>query len=176
MAADPTTSRSERGGFKEKWLRAPRVRNSSLVVSAAILGSLATDQVSKAVAVSLLSSGPVTFGGLRLHLVANRGILMGVPAPTAVILLVTIGVVVVALRTSRTPDRIAALAYGLIAGGALGNLVDRMIQRELFPRGAVVDWISFGKMTFNLADVFLVVGVAMVILFAGSPEDSRPDQ
>ena len=138
------------------------------VLAIAIVGSVALDQITKALAVQILSSGPVTFGSLRLHLIANRGILMGIPAPTAVIVLATIGVVVVALRAARRPDRTTALAYGLIAGGALGNLVDRLLERQLFPPQAVVDWISLGGITFNLADVFLIAGAATLLYGAGS--------
>jgi len=152
------------------------VRSSFLIMAAAVAGSLFVDQVSKAIALRMLMSGPITFGNLRLHLVANRGILMGLPAPTFAVVLATIAVVVVALRASRTPDRTAAFAYGLMAGGALGNLVDRGLQRQLFPGGAVVDWISFGRMTFNLADVFLVTGVAIVVLFTGTTGDANSHQ
>ncbi|MFV1999403.1 MAG: signal peptidase II, partial [Acidimicrobiia bacterium] len=59
----------------------------------------------------------------------------------------------------------------LLAGGALGNLVDRFQDRHFFPSGAVVDWISAGRITFNLADVFLIAGVILLFFLpiAGRP-------
>lgn len=64
----------------------------------------------------------------------------------------------------RNRDRRAAAAYGLILGGALGNLVDRLRV------GWVIDFIDFRLprigfrwFTFNLADVFLVVGIAALL-------------
>lgn len=61
-------------------------------------------------------------------------------------------------------DRLSALALGLILGGALGNLVDRIT------RGEVVDFLHFRLWTgyswpdFNFADSFIVVGVALLVL------------
>jgi signal peptidase II len=61
-------------------------------------------------------------------------------------------------------DRLSALALGLILGGAIGNLIDRIRL------GEVVDFLHFrlwGGYTwpdFNLADSFIVVGVALLVL------------
>lgn len=142
------------------------------VLAIAISMVFAVDQITKELAIHTLSSGPITLGGLRLHLVANRGILLGFPAPTSIIVLATVGVVIVALRSARGSRLTTALAYGLLAGGAMGNLFDRFQGRHGFPPEAVVDWISVGRITFNLADVFLVVGVVM-LAFAPAPRDSE---
>jgi signal peptidase II len=60
-------------------------------------------------------------------------------------------------------DRVLALALGLIAGGALGNAIDRILY------GAVLDfvhlfWGTFSWYVFNIADAAIVVGV-MVLLY-----------
>jgi len=61
-------------------------------------------------------------------------------------------------------DRLSALALGLILGGAVGNLLDRIF------RGEVVDflhfklWRGYTWPDFNLADSFIVVGVGLLIL------------
>jgi len=61
-------------------------------------------------------------------------------------------------------DRLSALALGLILGGAIGNLLDRIF------RGEVVDflhfrlWRGYSWPDFNLADSFIVVGVGLLIL------------
>ena len=66
----------------------------------------------------------------------------------------------------RTRNRIEAIAYGSILGGALGNVVDRVRFR------AVTDFFDFylGSAhwpAFNMADVFVVGGVWIGSLFAG---------
>lgn len=63
----------------------------------------------------------------------------------------------------RAPDRLHAIALGLIIGGALGNVIDRLAY------GAVVDFLDFYWGTahwpaFNIADSAVVVGVAMLLL------------
>lgn len=61
-------------------------------------------------------------------------------------------------------DRLSSLALGLILGGAVGNLLDRLF------RGEVVDflhfklWRGYSWPDFNLADSFIVVGVGILIL------------
>lgn len=61
-------------------------------------------------------------------------------------------------------DRLSSLALGLILGGALGNLIDRIT------RGEVVDFLHFRLWTgyswpdFNFADSFIVTGVALLVL------------
>jgi signal peptidase II len=141
------------------------------ILLGALAGALIIDQVSKELALHALLSGPTSLGGVRLQLVANRGILLGFPAPSGVIVLATIGVVIAALRSARGSRWTMSLAYGLLAGGALGNLADRFQDRHFFPSAAVVDWISAGRITFNLADVFLIAGVAL-LLFLPSSDDS----
>jgi len=143
------------------------------VLAGTVLGVFAIDQITKELAIHALSSGPATLGGLHLHLVANTGILMGFPAPTSIIVLATIGVVIVALRSARGSRLTTVFGYGLLAGGALGNLADRFQDRRLFPPEAVVDWISVGRMTFNLADTFLIAGVVMLALLPGAPDSEK---
>ena len=155
---------SHRLGFDARW-----------ILAAAIAGTIVVDQITKWLAIHALSSGPVAIGGLRLHLVANRGILLGFPAPASLIVLATVGVVVMALRSTDGSRLTTATGYGLLAGGALGNLADRLQSRQFFPAGAVVDWISVGRITFNLADVFLVAGVAMLLLLKEPRDSARAD-
>ncbi|MCL1693421.1 MAG: signal peptidase II [Actinomycetia bacterium] len=161
------------GGRGRVRVRHRRLPSTRWLLAATIIGALAIDQTSKEIALHALSTGSVTFGALHLHLVANRGILMGFPAPTAAIVIATIGVIIMAFRSARGPDVVTMLAYGLLAGGAMGNLVDRFQDRHLFLPGAVVDWISLGRITFNLADVFLLTG-AITLLFFVRSDDTEP--
>ena len=149
-----------------------RSRSTALwVLLGTVVGALLIDQISKEIALHALLTGPTTLAGVRLQLVANRGILLGIPAPTGLVVLATLGVVIAALWSARGSRWTTSLAYGLLAGGALGNLVDRFQDRHFFPSAAVVDWISAGRITFNLADVFLVTGVAL-LLFLPEPGDT----
>ena len=137
----------------------------------AAVGILAADQLSKAAAVAGLSgAGPVdVLPILNLTLTRNRGVTFGllgggaVPpwALAAVAGAVTLGLLVWMLRTRSPTER---LALGLVVGGALGNIADRIA------RGAVVDFIDFHAWgwhwpAFNIADSAIVGGVGM-LLFA----------
>ena len=135
----------------------------------AAVGVLAADQLSKAAAVRELSgAGPVdVLPILNLVLTHNTGVSFGLLGGGAVppwILAgvagaVTLGVLVWMLRTRSPLER---LALGLVAGGALGNIADRIA------RGAVVDFLDFHAWgwhwpAFNLADSAIVLGVCMLL-------------
>ena len=175
MTTDPTPA-----SISAEPASAPRRRHrytALWVLLGALAGTLVVDQVSKELALHALLTGPTTLGGVRLQLIANRGILLGFPAPTGIIVLATIGVVFAALHSARGSRWTMSLAYGLLAGGALGNLADRFQDRHFFPSAAVVDWISAGRITFNLADVFLIAGVVMLLFLPSrenQPEIERP--
>lgn len=80
------------------------------------------------------------------------------------ITLVALGMVVNFYRKLAPGDRFSALSLGLILGGAVGNLIDRVF------RGEVVDFLHFRLWggyqwpDFNLADSFIVVGVAFLVI------------
>ena len=63
------------------------------------------------------------------------------------------------------------VCLAMIAGGALGNLIDRVIYAEGFLNGKVVDFLNYGWSIGNVADIFLMLaGVAAVLLlFLGEP-------
>ena len=84
------------------------------------------------------------------------------------IAILAIGVVVfLVYLVNRTNRRIDLIALGLILGGALGNLTDRVFRGEGVFDGAVVDWIDWWFIpTFNIADAALNVGVATLLIAA----------
>jgi signal peptidase II len=93
--------------------------------------------------------------------------------------LVAIGIILSFFRRLEPGDRLSALALGMILGGAIGNLVDRIF------RGEVVDflhfrlWSGYSWPDFNLADTFIVCGVGFLVLelFTTEGEDrARPTQ
>jgi signal peptidase II len=84
----------------------------------------------------------------------------------ALLILKAVAVALLWIWLARTPSRLTALALGLIMGGAVGNAIDRMAY------GAVADFALFHIRTptwnfnwyvFNLADVAIVAGVAVLL-------------
>lgn len=135
----------------------------------AILVAVA-DQGSKAWIVGLhlgLGTGPGVLGPLRFTLVENTGISYGFfqsGAPWTRWLLAGFALVVTVVMGlwARRSERLAtALGSGLIMGGALGNVADRVM------RGAVVDFIDARGLDFpwifNLADAAITVGFCIWI-------------
>ena len=130
----------------------------------------AADQISKNLAVGALLDGPVDGPGpFWFRLVANRGVLMGFPLPGWILVAAVGGVLTMAVHSLReAASRTSAAGWGLVVGGAFGNLTDRVQHRPRFPDHAVVDWIASSTLpTFNLADVAILAGV---ILLAAAPD------
>ena len=72
-----------------------------------------------------------------------------------------------------------AVALGLLLGGAMGNLTDRLFRSPGFMQGWVVDWIKLPHWpTFNVADSAITCGAVLVVLLAARGTallDRRPD-
>jgi signal peptidase II len=75
-----------------------------------------------------------------------------------------IGIIISFFRQLAPGDRLHACALGLILGGAVGNLIDRIWLREVVDFLHVRLWGGYSWPDFNLADSFIVVGVAVLIL------------
>jgi lipoprotein signal peptidase len=133
---------------------------------------LVADITSKAVVVSQLSHrGPVHLIGhvLELTLLRNGGAAFSVGAGSTIIFTaVAVAVVVVIARTARQlVSRRWAVCLGLLLGGALGNLSDRVFRSPGLLRGHVVDWIQLPHWpVFNLADSAIVVGGVLAVLLS----------
>jgi signal peptidase II len=153
-----------------------------LVLLAVAAGVLALDALTKLLAVRELSDRePISLlgGALTLRLVRNPGAAFGMAQGLTVVLTgVALVVVVVILRMARRlRSGWWAVALGLVLGGALGNLTDRLLRAPGPGRGHVVDFLELPRWpVFNLADSAIVVaGVLMVLLAArGVPHDGRP--
>ncbi|WP_425570533.1 signal peptidase II [Pseudonocardia adelaidensis] len=152
---------------------APTVRLLSLIAVAV----LALDIVTKAVAVAQLENrAPVEIlGGLvYLQLVRNPGAAFSLATGyTWVLTIVAIAVVVVIVRVARRLRSTGwAVALGLVLGGALGNLTDRLFRAPGPLHGHVVDIVSLlapnGRVwpVFNLADSSIVTGGVLLVLLA----------
>lgn len=92
-------------------------------------------------------------------------------------LLALAGVAVVAVIAMRVRTTTAALGVGLLLGGGLGNLLDRLLRAPAPLHGGVVDWLRPGwsSGSMNLAD--LAIQCAVIVLLSGmamSWRRSRP--
>jgi lipoprotein signal peptidase len=99
---------------------------------------------------------------------------------TAVFGLVAIAVAVAIVRTARSLRSLTwAITLGLLLGGALGNLGDRIFRSPGFLRGHVVDWIELPHWpVFNLADSAIVCGgvLAVVLSWRGIAVDGSHEK
>lgn len=132
--------------------------------------TLAADQITKAIALSALEDGesvPFIRDVWHWTLQRNPGAAFGIfrRAPVLfTILAITITVVIVAMAP-KVRDRWNGLALGLVLGGALGNLSDRLFRPPGPFRGRVIDFVDFRVWpTFNLADAAVVVGAAILAI------------
>ncbi len=144
-----------------------RRRIGWLYVTALVV--VAADLASKIAAVSLLEgAAPVEVlpSVLTLRLVRNPGAAFGVAGGLTVIFSVVAGVVIVAiLRTTRRLRSAPwAVCLGLLLGGAVGNLVDRVFRMPGPLRGHVVDFLELPHWpVFNLADSAIVLGGVLAV-------------
>lgn len=122
------------------------------------------DQVTKELATRWFATDPVDLGFLRLVDVRNPNAAFGIPGFPGLFPLVTVVVVVLVLRVLPGTDRLSlAIAYGLVTGGAVGNVIDRLFRAPGFPSGSVVDFIDLGWWpVFNFADTGICIGAAIV--------------
>jgi signal peptidase II len=151
----------------------PHRRARLLILTAAVI--LLADVVSKHIVVAKLSNRPpvhVISHVLTLTLTRNPGAAFSIgPSATVLFSVVAVVVVIVIIRTARRlASRGWAVAFGLLLGGALGNLADRVFRSPGPFRGHVVDWIQLPHWpVFNIADSAIVTGglLAMLLVTRG---------
>lgn len=137
---------------------------------------LGLDQLTKYIVESRIDPGEQVdvLGPLQLTLTFNDGIAFGIASGTGPFVLVLGFLALGALGlfvASAPPGWPTALAGGLILGGALGNLIDRLT------RGEVVDFVNLPFWpAFNLADVGITLGVialAVIVIRSGGDGGAR---
>lgn len=130
---------------------------------------LAADQVSKSLVVA---AGPARgdSGMVSVRLVRNTGASFGIGAGHPLVITLTAAAVlaVALVLLARARRRAVAVSLAAVAGGAAGNLADRLVRGPGLGRGAVVDWIHVAgyPATFNLADVAIRLGALCAIIAA----------
>ena len=145
-----------------------------------VVGALALDQASKMAVVanaSILSLGLPVLPGFNLVYHRNDGVTFGLlnGAPWwGLVLLATVACLWLIVLMLRTKEEGEAVAYGLIIGGALGNVIDRIRV------GSVTDFLDFYVWdlhwpAFNLADTAIFCGVALLLAWPGLKR-TQPEQ
>ncbi|MFF4955759.1 signal peptidase II [Streptomyces sp. NPDC001222] len=145
-------------------------RMGALIAVAAI--AYALDLASKLLVVAKLEHhAPIQIVGdwLRLEAIRNAGAAFGFgQAFTVIFTVIAAAVIVVIARLARRLYSLPwAIALGLLLGGALGNLTDRIFRSPGVFKGAVVDFIApRGFAVFNLADSAIVCGGILIVLLS----------
>jgi signal peptidase II len=148
------------------------------IVAGVALTIIVLDQLTKWWALERLSGGRVieVFWTLRLRLVYNSGASFSIGDGLGPFIgIAAIGIVVVLIWTGRSmTSRLGAVALGMVLGGAIGNILDRIFRvGDGFMGGSVVDFIDFQWWpVFNVADTGVVLG-AILLVAVGWTEGRR---
>ncbi len=158
---------------------APLRLRTLLIIAAVLLG---LDLLTKTIVVAELTPGdpvPIIGDFARLSLVRNPGAAFSMATGmTWLLTLVAAAVVIGVIRIGRTLRSLWwAIGLGMVLGGALGNLVDRLFRAPGPLQGHVVDFIAVGWWpVFNLADSSIVCGAILLVVltvFGFEPDGTR---
>lgn len=154
-----TSEGGRAGGTGAKYLVAV-----SLAVAVVVI-----DLLTKRWASSTFTSQPEEVIGsfLRFRYVENTGaafsMFQGAGAFFGVAAVLVVGGILWALRSARSGWEVAG--FGLVIGGATGNLIDRIARGSGFLDGPVIDWVDLWIIpTFNVADASITVAVVLLLM------------
>ncbi|MEY3357925.1 MAG: signal peptidase [Actinomycetota bacterium] len=144
-----------------------------------ITSIVVADQLTKHWALNRLSGDRTIdlVGSLRFNLAFNKGMAFSQATGAGPIIgaLGFVIVIVMVLWLRRSATGAAAVAAGMIVGGAIGNLIDRLFRGDAWLRGAVVDFIDLQWFPiFNIADSAISLG-AMLMIVASFRKSSVTD-
>ncbi|MDO5494106.1 MAG: signal peptidase II [bacterium] len=143
------------------------------------------DQITKQWALGNLSettARPFIGDLISFQLTFNPGAAFGIASGTTwIFTLIAVVVAVVVIRLSRHIGSLAwTICLGLLLGGAIGNLIDRLFRDPGFPEGHVVDFINYaGRFIGNVADIAIVgaaIGIALLALLGVDVDGSRTER
>lgn len=141
------------------------------------------DQLTKHWAVNALSDGRDrhVVWSLQWNLAYNTGMAFsrGRGLGPVIALLALLVVIVLVVSTAKVESRLARVAAGLLIGGALGNLCDRVFRGDGWLQGAVIDFIDVQWWPiFNVADMGVSIGAVLFavssLLVPKSPTPASP--
>ncbi|MET9389168.1 signal peptidase II [Streptomyces sp. NPDC006624] len=165
-AGEPGTGRPEAAAAP------PRGRRRIAVLFAVAAFAYALDLISKMIVVAKLEHHPpieIIGDWLKFEAIRNAGAAFGFgEAFTVIFTVIAAAVIVVIIRLARKLYSLPwAIALGLLLGGALGNLTDRIFRAPGVFEGAVVDFIAPKHFAvFNLADSAIVCGGILIVLLS----------
>ena len=165
---------------------------AGIIIAVLAIVVLAADQASKQLAVTRLTEfEPVQVLGeaLQWNLVFNPGAAFSLGEGVTWIFTIALALVacaIVFLAITRVRTRSWAIVLGLLLGGVLGNLTDRLFRDPGFGVGHVVDfiltpwmWFWTNPAIYNVADMFIVCGmiaVAVLVLIGINFDGTRGDK
>ena len=169
---------------------APRRRRVEIVALGAALAVVAiiADRITKSLALEHLSETeriPLLGDWFGLQLAFNTGASFSLGSEFTIVISIVgiIAVIGLAIAITRTRSRLWAAGFGLVLGGAVGNLIDRFTADPGGGRGAVTDMLAYGGWFIgNIADLLIGVGVGLLVLAAirrpaakAAESDEAPD-
>lgn len=146
------------------------------IVAGWVAAIVIVDQITKAVVdrtMPLHSSIPLIDGFFNLTYIRNTGAAFGIFAGSHEVFrlpfligvsIVAIGFILVMLKRLRDGETGLAMALAFILGGAIGNLIDRVIYGEVIDFLDVY-WSIYHWPAFNVADSFITIGVAITLFY-----------
>jgi len=156
-------------------------RRGAAILFGTAAGAYALDRLTKWwVEVSLQGRPPIRLipGVLDLRFTSNSGgaFSIGTSAPLLFAAASVVVSALIAVTAWRHSSVLVAASLGLILGGALGNLTDRVIRNPSFLHGSVVDFIDVHVWpVFNLADSSIVIGAVLLAASSFRRRGDRPD-
>ena len=123
-----------------------------------------TDRTTKYLAINKLPGrGVYLFKYFQLHLQTNSGIAFGISLPSAlIIILITIIIIFLfyyLLKNIKKEKYLNIFLLGLVIIGAISNLIDRLLYKE------VIDFIQISIWpNFNLADAYISIGIITFLI------------
>ena len=146
-------------------------RGSKIIFVLIISLVTAVDQLSKFLVRDNLYIGESVpeEGILRLTHVTNDGAVFGLPSNMVFSIIIPILIIIVVFflhyKYSLLSNILANVSLGLIIGGGIGNLIDRIHQSYVTDFVDIRLWSDFHWPTFNVADTTLVIGTILFVYF-----------
>lgn len=149
-----------------------------IVCSLIIIGVVAVDQLTKWLVMLNMEIGesiPVIKNVFNFTYIRNAGASFGSFSESRWVFMIASVVLIAAilfyLIKYRPSNKIIYVPASMIAGGGIGNMVDRLFYGDSFGNGTVVDFLDFcafpklWKWIFNVADAFVVVGAIIIFVY-----------
>lgn len=151
----------------------PRRRAVVIAIGAALaVLAIVADRITKVLALEHLSETervPLLGDAFGLQLAFNTGASFSFGSEFTLIISIVgiLAVIGIAIAITRTRSRLWAAGFGLVLGGAVGNLIDRFTADPGGGRGPVTDMLAYGNWFIgNIADLLIGVGVGLLLLAA----------